>query len=507
MITYNDLQSFFEKKDYQLIIAADAEPFVHTKNNEGKIEPFIPAGGVAVAFDPIAQASHALFIGRAKTPEDKMVVDRHGMVLDPTKKYMLKRLFISEEDMDDYYYGFANQTLWPLCHVAFERPTFSASWYEGFKKVNLTYAKAIKDEIKGKTFVWINDYQLSLVPKYLGKSKDVTIALFWHIPWPTWEIFRVLPQKKEILESLLECDFIAFHRGYQARNFLQCVERELEARIDQETNRVFYNKHVTSITNLPMGVDTDVIKSLIEPDEQQTFISRIIQKARGNEKKEDMISDLFRKNKVILGVDRFDYTKGLINRMEALDLFFEKYPQFRKSVTYLGILAPSREKIPSYMLLRRRVAAQIEAINKKYATSKWKPIELIAEIFTRSQIMNFYRKAPLCLVTPLDDGMNLVSKEFVIAASQSKTPGMLVLSQFAGSAIDLTSALIVNPYNPEEVARAIKQGLEMSVKDRKERIMNMSAILDERNIYEWAENFIRNGETASKENRLLNSVR
>ncbi len=505
MISYLNLQSFFEKKDYKLIIAADAEPFVHIKNGQGTIEPFIPAGGVAVAFDPINRASRALFIGRGKTPEDKTVLDKNSKVLDPTKRYVLKRLFFTEKEIDDYYFGFSNQTLWPLCHVAFERPIFNTSWYEGFKKVNESYAKSIKEEIKGKCFVWINDYQLSLVPKFLGKPKNSIIGLFWHIPWPTWEIFRVLPQKKEILESLLECDFIAFHRGYQARNFLQCVERELEARIDLETNRIFYNKHITTVKNLPMGVDTDVIKSLIEPEEKQTFFSRIVKKITPQEKEQDLISNLFKKNKVILGVDRFDYTKGLVSRMDALDLFFEKYPQFRKNVIYLGLLAPSREKIPAYIQLKEKVMAKIENINKKYSSKGWKPIELITQVFTRSQIMNFYKKTNICLVTPLDDGMNLVSKEFIISASMSSNPGMLVLSQFAGSAIDLTSALIVNPYSPEEVAKAIKIGLEMPLKERIERISHMTSILDERNIYEWAQDFVREAEASAKENRQLNN--
>jgi len=505
MYNFGDLKTFFSHKDYKLIIAADAEPFVDKKNKDNQIEAEVPAGGVAVAFDPLARSSGCLFVARGKTPEDKKTVDSHNKVQNPDKSYVLKRLFFSEKDTFDYYYGYSNQTLWPLCHVAFERPIFSDEWFKGFQKVNEVYARSIKEELKGKTLIWLNDYQLSLVPKYLGKTRDTVIAFFWHIPWPTWEVFRILPQKKEILESLLLCDFIGFHRGYQARNFLQCVERELEARIDRETNKVYYKNHVTTVSNLPMGVDTDVIKSLVEPEENKGIMKTLLSKAFGliSQNTESSIEKIFQNNKVMLGVDRLDYTKGILLRLQAINLFFQKYPQYRGKVSYIGILAPSRESIPSYISLKKDMFDLIETINKKYQTKHWVPVNLIIQTFSRKEIMNWYKKANICLVTPLDDGMNLVSKEFVIAATQSKNPGMLILSQFAGSAIDLTAALIINPYDLDEVAEAIKKGLDMSGKERKERMMSMQQILDERNVYEWARDFLRASETAAKENRTL----
>lgn len=497
MTGYKDLEDFFQRRHYRLIIAADAEPIVHKKQDD-KLIFQAPAGGVSIALAPIAQASHGIFVARGKTEEDKLVTNHSGKIVVDTGKnsYTLKRLFFSDKLTYDYYYGFSNQTLWPLCHIAFERPIFTNQWYEGFKNINESYAKAILQEVKGKTFIWLNDYQLSLVPRYLGKSEDVILSLFWHIPWPTWEIFRILPQKKEILDSLLRCDFIGFHRGYQARNFLRCVERELEARIDLETNKVYYNKHITTVKNLPMGVDSDMVIKLASSETKSNTLSNLKTEAPGND-----LEKLFRKHKVILGVDRLDYTKGLLHRLAAIDLFFKKYPQYKKKIIYLTIIAPSREQIPSYEALKNQMYSLINEINLKYKKDDWQPIHIVSRIFSRSEIISFYKKTTICLVTPLDDGMNLVSKEFVVTSTLVKNPGMLILSQFAGSAIDLSSAIIVNPYNLDEVASAIKKGIEMLPKEKKERMRTMAQVLEEKNSYVWAQDFIREGEIAAKENR------
>ncbi len=505
MITFDDLKNFLATRDYKIIIAADAEPIVHSKAKNQVITK-ISAGGAAVALEPIAKASQALFICRGRTEEDRAVLDPNSKIgiNVPNGSYEIKRLFFTHEQLYDYYLGFSNQTMWPLCHVAFESPVFSSKWFNGYSQVNEMYANAIKEEITGKTLIWLNDYQLSLVPTYLGKMKDAVISMFWHIPWPTWETFRILPQKKEILKSLLNCDFIAFHRGYHVRNFLRCVERELEARIDLETNKVHFSNHITTVKNLPLGVDVDVIKGLLEPQEQEDLLPETTSPAKNMQTgKEAFIDFLFKEQKVIIGVDRLDYTKGLILRLEALDLFFSEYPQYIGKVNYVGILAPSREQIPAYMMLEKKILSVAKTINEKYAKDNWQPINVIAGTFTRREIMELYKKSAICLVTPRDDGMNLVSKEFVIAASQASDPGMLVLSQFAGSAIDLTQALIVNPYDLHEVANAIKKGLEMSKKEKMERNKFMTTILEDRNIYQWGEQFIREAEMAGRENRKV----
>lgn len=477
-------------------MVADAETVV-LKREDGKIVSQLPSGGVSIALDPIAKAASAIYIGRAKTLDEKKF--SQVTVEDEKGKYLLKRLFFDSKEFEGYYNGFSNQTLWPLCHVAFEPPIFNNEWYQSFVRVNQKYAQAIKNEIKSKTFVWINDYQLCLVPKFLGRQENTTIGFFWHIPWPTWEAFRILPQKKEILESLLTCDFIGFHRGYHVRNFLETVAREFEVRVDEETDQVYFRGHTTTVKNLPLGIDTDIVGAMAQNDHHEKGgISKILSKLFfSNETKKEQLErpeneqfhELFSKYRVILGVDRLDYTKGLMLRMEAIDRFFETNKKYIGKVIYFGVLAPSRDTIPSYRRLKEEIEAYADIINKKYAKKGWQPVYLLYNMFTRKDIVNFYMKADLCLVTPRDDGMNLVSKEFVAAAALSKKPGIIVLSQFAGSAIDLTSALIVNPYDTDELTNAIRTGLEMSQKEKARRIKEMAKVLQERNVYEWALKF------------------
>lgn len=499
MTTLEDLKKDFRDLGARMIIAADAETVVH-RTVDGHIVAGMAAGGVSTAFDPIAGATNAIYIARGKTEEDKKMVDKKGFfnVKGESGDYRLKRVFPGEKEFSDYYNGFSNQTLWPLSHVAYEGPKFKNEWYKGFKEVNKKFADSIKQEIKGKTFIWVNDYQLCLVPKYLNRPKNTTVALFWHIPWPTWETFRILPQKREILESLLACDFLAFHRGYHVRNFLNCLRREMEARIDEETNRVYYNGRVTTIKNLPMGIDTDIIKSIGQPLEQDGITSKIVENIFGIRKDEGEIDSIFRKNKVILGVDRMDYTKGLLLRFFALDKFFEQNKKYIGKVVYLGLLVPSREQIGAYKGVREGVKKLAVKINKKYGNEKWKPIHLMYDTLTRENVVSFYKRADVCLVTPRDDGMNLVSKEFVVAASGTSDPGMLVLSEFAGSAIDLTEALIINPYDFEGTANAVKQALEMKREEKKRRIHAMTEVLDEKNVYAWASDFISDASAATK---------
>jgi len=514
MDTFSDLENKFKKEKINLIVVADAEPVV-TIRKDHITSTYIPAGGVAVALEPLARATNAVYIARAKQGEEKIINPGKIKIRSGENFYDLKHLFLSDKEMKGYYYGFANQTLWPMMHVAFEEPIFHNEWYNQYKKVNIKFAQSIQEEIKKDSVIWINDYQLALVPSFLKRSKSQSVGFFWHIPWPTWEIFRILPQKKEILESLLLCDFIGFHRGYQVENFLQTVERELEARIDRERKLVFYKNHITNVENLPMGIDVDVVKKLAKGNQPEItkekkgvveFIRSIFLKKTKIEipSKELPYKNLFKKYNVILGVDRLDYTKGLRKRLEAIDRLFKKYPKYRGKVVYIGILSPSREEIPAYRQLKIDIYRLAGEINKKFRASNWKPVYLLSQVLSRENLMQLYKKAEVCLVTPLDDGMNLVSKEYVCATSQSESPGMIVLSQFAGSAIDLTEGLIVNPYDKRNVAVAIDAALSMPEKERKERIYMMEETLDERNVYNWIDRFITSTKEASRQNRKKN---
>lgn len=489
-MTFNDFLTFAKSTDYKYILAAWGETRVLAKDEKGNPVSHQPVGGVPVVFDPISLAINATYIAIAKERDEELVKNRQKeLIKDARGEYLIKRMYLPEALLAKFYYGFSNQTLWPLCHVAFERPDFKDEWYEGYEKVNKMFAQEIKSEIKGKAFVWINDYQLALVPHFLGRQrKDVTIAYFWHIPWPTWEAFRILPQKKEILESLLKCDFLGFHRGYHVQNFFTTVERELEARIDRETGKIHYKNHATTVRNLPLGIDTQTVKDMIREEATKSLISKA--KSLLGDKEMNSFLEQKREGKIILGVDRIDYTKGLILRLEALDFFFEMYPEYKGKVRYFGIVAPSREQIPSYERLYKAIIKKADELNSKYKRGDWEPVEISHKIYTRQELLTIYENADVCLITPRDDGMNLVSKEFVLCASVSENPGMLVLSQFAGSAIDLTEALIVNPYDAKETAEAIKKALEMKREEKVARIKKMEAILEEKNAYQWAHDFI-----------------
>ncbi|MCL4353123.1 trehalose-6-phosphate synthase [Patescibacteria group bacterium] len=507
MLSYFDLKDFAKENKVNMIMASDGSPRISYQDN-GEIKQSSIAGGVSLTLEPIAKAFSALYITRARTEEDRKTAGKKISITSTDGAYFLERLNLLEEETDNYYNGFANQTLWPLCHIAFEQPIFENRWYEDFKKVNQKFAKSISERAKEGSFIWVNDYQLSLVPSFLKKPKNSTLAFFWHIPWPTWEIFRILPQKLDILESLLNCDFLGFHRGYQVNNFFNCLDRELPVRIDHETNTVYYKDKKTVVKNLPLGIDIDVINSLVKKEEERPWMFGIIKKILGEDSPKDSSSEdplrvIFDRFKVIIGVDRLDYTKGLSLRLLALEKFFLQNPKYQNKVVYISIISPSREKIPAYMVLKQEITALTDRINTALGNGRWKPVYLIYKTFRREDIVNFYRQSDLCLVTPRDDGMNLVSKEFVVASSSSRNPGMLVLSRFAGSAIDLTEALIVNPYDLDEMVRAIKEGLEMGSKDKKERLGRMVQVLSERNIYQWAQDFVKTALFAKVNNHVL----
>lgn len=511
MTSIGDLREHFQHLGYKIVIAADGETRSHHREN-GRVVEQTPAGGVGVAFDVICQAAGATYIARAKSAEDRDVVGpdntvpvegRHG-------SYTLKRIFLSDEQEDRYYTGFANQTLWPLCHVAFQQPIFNREWWEGYVEVNRMFAENIQAEIEEKTFVWINDYHLALVPAFLQPRDDTIISLFWHIPWPTWELFRILPYKREILRSFLSCDFVGFHRRYHARNFLNAVDRELAARINFETNTVYREDESVRVNSVPMGIDVDVIRQALTPDGHGQSMLGAIRSTFGfatssngsTSEEEDTLKDLSTRYRIMLGVDRLDYTKGIRERLKGLDRFFAQNPEYREKVVYIGIMSPTRGSVPAYQALHEEVEAMADDINAKYRTNEWEPLHMLYEGYGREEVMDLYRKSDLCLVTPVDDGMNLVSKEFVVAASCSDDPGVLVLSQFAGSAIDLAAALLVNPYDTDAVAAAIKQGLEMDGDERRERIRLMASLLEERNVYEWGLTFVRSAVTAAREQQL-----
>jgi len=479
MSDLDELETLLTRRNCPVVIAADGETRT-VENRDGRPVEVVPAGGVAVAMDRVSQAIGATYIGRARNRQELELVgddDNKVTVGGRLGTYRLKRVEVTPAQMDTYYYGYANQTLWPLFHIAFERPIFNSSWYAGYREVNEKFAAAIQAEITGDTLVWVNDYQLALVPSFLD-TDNITLAYFWHIPWPGWDRFRLLPQRDEILRSLLACDFIGFHTAEYARNFLLAAREGAGARIDEHNLTARIDRRTVRCAALPIGVDPEAVRNAARDASSEPLESAPLER-------------LFKRYSVILGADRLDYSKGIRERLLALDSFFATYPEYRERVVYLGIMSPTREKVPAYRRTREEVVALANEINAKYATRGWKPLHMRYQGLPRDQIARLYARAAVCLVTSLADGMNLVAKEFVVGASSSPSPGVLVLSEFTGAHAELPDALSINPLNPEEVAAAIVTALQMPLAARQTAIKRMASHLESVNIYAWALEFIR----------------
>jgi len=480
MTNIKNFHKFIKKnlKDRSFYIVTNREPYIHTKTSTG-IKVSKTAGGVHTLLDLVAQASNAVYIAQGSGNADKYVVNKYNMVAMPpiTKTYFLKRVFLSKKELENFYYGFSNQTLWPLSHAVFVKPEFNAVWWSYYQQVNQKFVNAILEELDHKpAFVWVNDYHLALVPKMLRDSgKDIKIGTFWHIPWPTFEIFRVNPWAKEILTGLLGSDFIGFHRGYHAQNFFQCVQRMIEAQVELDQSQITYKEHATKVEPLAAGIDYQEILE-IKQDAKITL--------KKNLNKELGVNIKY----LAVGVDRLDYTKGLLERFKMIDRFLEKYPQFQEKFIYYGIMPFSRTHIPAYRTYAKTVTDLCDKINWKYSKNDWTPIHITTESLPRNKVITYYKNADVCLVTPLDDGLNLVAKEYVLSCEEKK--GMIVLSKFAGAANDLRHSLLINPYNIEQGADAINQALTISEQEKRDRNIKMRKELKEKNIYQWATTFI-----------------
>ncbi len=462
--------------DYRLVVVSNRQPYSHMFKS-GKIECHRQPGGLVTALDPVLQAANGTWIAVGTSPQDRMVVDRnHKIKLPPEHpSYDLKRIFLTKEEMDQYYYGYCNEGIWPLSHLAYTRPMFLTSEWEYYQKVNEHFAREICDEVgDDPAFVWVQDFHLALVAKYLkdmGKTNIIT-SLFWHIPWPGPEIFRICPQKKELVEGLLAYDLLAFQIRYHADNFLATVDREVESRIDREKNSVFFQNHETMVRGFPISVDFQAISDESEKDATPAKMKQLRENLNlGN-------------RKLIVGVDRIDYTKGIPDRLRAIDRFLEKYPDYRGKFVFFQIGQVSRIHVQRYKHLNDELNALVEEINWKHSQDEWSPVFLTRSYMSYEDILTLYRMADLCIVSSLDDGMNLVAKEFVAARPDLR--GVLLLSQFTGSARELTDAVIMNPYDTESFADAIALAMNMPEEEQEKRMAKMREVVQQNNIYRWA---------------------
>jgi len=469
-------------KGYKFIIVSNRQPYIHEYSG-GKIRCVPAISGVTIALDPVMRSSGGLWIAYGSGDADRDVVDEHNKIAVPPEnpQYTLKRVWLTKEEEDGYYYGYANQSLWPISHISYEKPVFLLNDWKYYVSVNKKFAESVLEELgKKKNFIWLHDYHLALCARYIKEKRpDCTVSLFWHIPWPNPEVFRICPQKIEILEGLLSNDLLGFHLRYHCHNFLSTIEQELEAKVDWEEMSVTFKTHKTLVRPFPISVDFLGISEKAATDEVTQAMERISSEI-------DPTYELLG-----IGIDRIDYTKGLLERLHAIDRFLEKYPQYQGRFVFIQIGALSRIHIKTYKRLIENVQTQAEEINWKYRQGRWYPIVIMNRRIDFATHLAFYRMSDLCIVSSLHDGMNLVAKEFLAANIDKK--GMIILSQFTGAARELQdNAVLVNPYDVDGFADAIKEALEMSLEEKRMRIEKMRAIVKENNIYRWAGKFMSN---------------
>ena len=460
----------------KFVLVSNREPYVHFYSGD-KVEFFRYASGLTIALDSIAQATKGLWVAHGSGDADFEVTDSKNCVSVPPDdpSYTLKRINLTKSQENGYYYGFSNQVLWPLCHIAFVRPKFDAKNWEIYQQVNRLFAEAVVGEVgQENALIFVQDYHLALCTKFIKELNPNSITvLFWHIPWPTPEIFRICPWKTEILEGLLSNDILGFHLRYHAENFLKTVALEMEAKIDYEKLAVIRADKKCLVRSYPISVDFQRIDSQARMKETSYRANEIRKRYR---LREEII--------IGLGVDRIDYTKGIPERLMALERFFEIYPEYQKKVVFIQIGVPSRAQLEAYQETIDLIENMIQRINWKYSDSHWSPIIYVKEHQDFKAIVPFYKLADFCVVSSLHDGMNLVAKEYV--ASQVEGDGVLILSQFTGSARELEQALLINPYDTETFAHTIKKAVEMQAEEKRARLQRLREIVSEHTIYHWA---------------------
>jgi trehalose 6-phosphate synthase len=459
------------KVNGSLFVVSNRQPVSHVWNGR-QVQTQVPASGLVTAMEPILRACGGVWVAHGSGAADREVVDARGRIGVPAEnpRYMLRRVWLTREEEEGYYYGFANEGLWPLCHIAHTRPLFRPEDWVSYRQVNAKFATALGEEAEAveAPLVLIQDYHFALLPALVKQSRpEARVALFWHIPWPNSEAFGICPWQEELLQGMLGADVVGFHTQYHCNNFLETVERSLEARVDWEHFSVTRGQHVTYVKPFPISV--------APPDPAEAPpVSR-----------EALLEKLGVTTEFLgVGVERADYTKGLPERFRALGRFFERYPEYRERLTFVQVAAPSRTRIPRYQELAAEIEGVVEAVNRRFQTRSWRPIVHLDRHHDHHEILPLYRHADFCMVTALHDGMNLVAKEFV--AAREDEDGVLVLSRFTGAARELRDAVLVNPYDADGMAEAVRLAVEMPKAERQTRMARMRQIVREHNIYSWA---------------------
>ena len=476
----------------EVLVVANREPYIHN-HADGGIEIQTPASGLVSAVEPVMRACGGTWIAHGSGTADRDAVVAHDRIGVPPEnpEYTLRRIWITEDEQDGYYYGLANEGLWPLCHIAFTRPVFREADWRTYRAINQRFADAVVAEAKtAAPIILVQDYHFALLPRMVRERlPEATIITFWHIPWPNSETFGIFPWKEEIIHGLLGSSIIGFHTQFHCNNFLETVDRFVESRIDREQESVTLQGHETFIRPYPISIDWPPAGLVGQ---------KSIAECRKNVRER---LGLPQDTKLAVGIERFDYTKGVLDRIRAVDTLLEEHPEWRGRFVLVQAAAPTRSKLQTYKGLQDEAMALAEEVNAKYADISPKPVQLIIRHHEPREVFELFRAADVCVVSSLHDGMNLVAKEFI--AARDDEHGVLMLSHFAGASRELAEALIINPYDAHATGEVLHSALTMPESEQYERMRLMRAYVSSRNVYRWAGRMLLDASRLRKKRHIL----
>lgn len=459
----------------KIMLVSNREPYIHEKKN-GEITVKRSVGGLVTALDPLIQEQGGTWVAWGSGSADFDVCDDTNKVKVPpeTKKYLLKRIPLSEEEEKLFYRGYANSVLWPLFHIFIEKIKIKDDFWNAYYNINKRFANSILEELDEHTLLWIHDYHLALVPSFIREQfSEAKIAYFWHIPWPPWEVFGTLPQRDEIMTGLLNTDLLGFHTKSYVENFINCCKKKARTKI--ENNYIHLNNHETKVISAPLGIKYESYAHDIVDNNQIRKEKRKLKKA-------------YDVDSIILGLDRLDYTKGILNRLKSFEYFLQMNPEFHEKVILVQIATPSRYEIDEYHKMKKNIDETVGRINAKFRTANWTPVKYFFRYIPQNLLLAYYQISDIALLTPIRDGMNLIAKEYIAAREEH---AVLILSEFAGASEELNEAIIVNPYDIISTADALKTAITMPPEEKKNRFHELKRKVQEKDASWWLDSFIK----------------
>lgn len=484
-----------ELPEAEVLVVSNREPYIHNREANGSIKLQIPASGLVAAVEPVMRACGGTWIAHGSGSADRETVDKYGRIpvppSDPT--YNLRRIWLSDVEQDGYYYGLANEGLWPLCHNAFVRPIFRESDWEQYRAVNERFADAVAEEATtDDPIVLIQDYHFALLPRMVrDRLPRATIITFWHIPWPNSETFSICPWREQIIGGLLGSTIIGFHTQLHCNNFLEATDRFMESRIDRERDSVTLGGHETLIRPYPISIEWPPSALASQPPPEQC--------RKNVSERYGLPPDA----RIAVGVERFDYTKGILDRIRAVDDLLTEEPEWRGKLVFIQAAAPTRSKLGAYIALQDEALALVGEVNDRHGFDGYAPIHMVLRHHDPSEVFELFRAADMCIISSLHDGMNLVAKEFV--ASREDELGVLILSSFAGASRELPEALIVNPYDTRGMGKAMGIALRMTPAEQRDRMRLMRDLVRQRNVYRWAGQMLLDAARLRRRASILNA--